>query len=106
MNTKNKHNESKAKDSGIERVESANIPPIKLAEIKAIENLRSLPREVSSDTILPNIADFGFTDGRAVGPLMMRLVRLGAITRTDGFRKSVRSGSHQTPRAVYLNLCS
>lgn len=73
------------------------------AEADALENLRNLPKEVSSDTILPELSKYGFTDTRVMGPIMRRLAKAGAIEVTGRYRKSRRSGSHRMPKAIYNN---
>tara|TARA_R110002051_G_scaffold63430_1_gene115543 strand:- start:583 stop:927 length:345 start_codon:yes stop_codon:yes gene_type:complete len=88
----------------IKRVEDANSPdPLDEAEADAIKALTSLPELVSSDTILPDISGYGFTDNRAMGPIMRRLLKKGLITPTGDYRKSQRGGSHRMPKAVYRN---
>jgi len=101
MNTTTEH---QAKDAGIETSASSNLSAMDRASDTALDNLRSLPVEVSSDTILPNLHDFGFTDDRVMGPVMLRLIKVGAIVPTYRYRQSTRLGSHRTPRSVYRNL--
>lgn len=96
--------EEAAKELAICRVEEANSPdPLDEAEADAITALRSLPGLVSSDTILPDLSRYGFTDNRAMGPIMRRLLAKGFITPTGDYRKSQRGGSHRMPKAVYWN---
>lgn len=97
--------EEAQKNAAIELVAENNADPVGQAEADALDNLAYLPREVSSDTILPDLSKYGFTDGRAMGPIMKRLVKSGAITPTGQFRKSQRPGSHRMPKAVYTNNC-
>tara|TARA_B100000686_G_C16381786_1_gene757909 strand:+ start:137 stop:487 length:351 start_codon:yes stop_codon:yes gene_type:complete len=88
----------------IERVEAANSPdPLDLAQKDAIRRLAGLPELVTSETILPDLAGYGFTDNRAMGPLMRRLIAQGHITRTGTFRVTKRAGSNTMPRPVYRN---
>lgn len=97
--------ESLATELGIKRVEAANDPdPIDAAEAAAIATLARLPWYVSSDTILPDIGVFGFTDNRAMGPIMRRLVKAGHITPSGEYRNSLRAGNHGNPVAVYRNI--
>jgi hypothetical protein len=96
--------EAHAAELAIRRVEDANSPdPLDEAEADAITALASLPELVSSDTILPDLSRYGFTDNRAMGPIMRRLVAKGFLATTGTFRKSERQGSHRRPTAVYLN---
>lgn len=96
--------ETLATELAIKRVDEANTPdPLAAAEANAIATLATLPSLVSSDTILPDLEKYGFSDNRAIGPLMRRLVRKGHIAPTGEYRKSKRPGSHGVPRAVYWN---
>jgi len=96
--------EQEATESAITVVEENNSPsPLDEAEKDALTNLRHLPEKVSSDTILPNLAKYGFTDTRAMGPIMRRLAKAGAIKATGEYRKSQRIGSHRMPKAIYHN---
>ena len=96
--------ERMATELSIKRVDDANTPdPLDEALRAAIATLGRLPARVSSDTILPDLARFGFSDNRAMGPLMRRLRIQGHISPTGEYRKSVRPGSHGAPRAVYRN---
>ena len=96
--------EAAATEEAIQRVEEANSPdPLDVAYSHAVQNLRRLPALVSSDTILPSLAQYGFTDNRAMGPLMRRLMDAGHIQATGEFRKSTRPGNHGVPKAVYRN---
>ena len=96
--------EAAATEEAIQRVEEANSPdPLDMAYSHAVKNLRRLPALVSSGTILPTLAEYGFTDHRAMGPLMRRLMDAGHIQPTGDFRKSIRPGNHGVPKAVYRN---
>tara|TARA_R110000824_G_scaffold112909_2_gene262392 strand:- start:559 stop:936 length:378 start_codon:yes stop_codon:yes gene_type:complete len=96
--------EDQATELAIERVEATNLPnPLEKAEANAIAYLSRLPALVSSDSIFPTLGTYGFSDNRAIGPLMRRLVRNGHISATGRYRKSRRPGSHGAPRAVYRN---
>ena len=96
--------EAAATEEAIQRVEEANSPdPMEMAYSHAVKNLRRLPDLVSSDTILPSLSQYGFTDNRAMGPLMRRLMDAGHIQPTGEFRKSTRPGNHRVPKAVYRN---
>ena len=70
-----------------------------------VSNLRGMPLKlmVTSDTILPDIKRYGFSDGRVVGALMRHLIKDGSITRTPHMRNSIRAGNHCAPRRVYVN---
>ena len=97
--------ESQATELAIQRVENANAPdPLASAEENAIATLAGLPALVSADSIFPHLTGYGFSDNRAIGPLMRRLVRNGHISATGEYRKSKRPGSHGAPRAVYRNF--
>ena len=89
-------------ENAINVVENNN-SAIDAAVADAIENLRDLPVEVSSDTILPDLSKYGFTDSRVMGPIMRRLAKAGAIQLTGRYRKSRRLGSHRMPKAIYHN---
>tara|TARA_R110000765_G_scaffold238604_1_gene341304 strand:+ start:93 stop:479 length:387 start_codon:yes stop_codon:yes gene_type:complete len=96
--------ESQATELAIRRVDAANSPaPLDRAEADGIAKLAGLPILVSSDSIFPSLDEYGFSDNRAVGPLMRRLVVAGKIRPTGDYRKSRRPGSHGAPRAVYRN---
>ena len=96
-----------ATEQAIQRVEDANTPdPMAMAYADAVKNLRDLPGCVSSDTILPSLAVYGFTDNRAMGPIMRHLITAGHLAPTGEHRKSSRPGNHQAPRAVYRNALS
>ena len=59
--------EAAATEEAIQRVEEANSPdPLEMAYSHAVKNLRRLPALVSSDTILPSLSQYGFTDNRAM----------------------------------------
>jgi len=96
--------EDRATEVAIARVEEANTPsPLDVAEADAIKTLAGLPEYVTSDMILPDLAVYGFTDNRAMGPLMRRLISGGHITGTESFRLTKRIGSNRMPRPVYRN---
>jgi len=99
--------EEEARESALQRVEDVNSPcPLDRAEADAIKALVTLPELVSADTILPDLSRYGFTDNRAIGAIMRRLLAKGLIAPTGGYRKSQRGGSHLMPKAVYRNaLC-
>ena len=51
----------------------------------------------------PDVAVYGFSDNRAMGPLMRRLISGGHITGTESFRLTKRIGANRMPRPVYRN---
>tara|TARA_R110000772_G_scaffold83288_11_gene176154 strand:+ start:1720 stop:2082 length:363 start_codon:yes stop_codon:yes gene_type:complete len=95
--------EESHRDSAIDAVEESNLTPIDRAKIDALDNLRDLPREVSSDTILPNLKKYDFSDNRAVGAVMRWLVKEEFIEWTSSTRKSTRRGNHLADRRIYIN---
>lgn len=98
-----------ARDKAIETVEKNNSPGgIEEAVEDAVKLLKTLPNgeEVTSDTLVPDLAKYGFSDNRAVGVVMRRLTSNGFIKPTDKFRASKRPGNHLTPRKVYFNVQS
>ena len=91
-------------EASIQQVEDANTPdPLDVAQLDAIRRLESLPEFVTADVILPDLAQYGFTDNRAMGPLMRRLVTGGHLSRTGEFRQTKRGRSNTMPRPVYQN---
>ena len=101
----NETQEAERKFEAIDRVEENNSPdPLEQAKADAVANLDRLPEKVSSDTILPDLEVYGFTDPRAMGPVMIYLKKQRHIEPAGEWRKSVRPGNHQVPKAVYLNL--
>lgn len=99
--------ERERRDRAMRDVEDHNEPsPNDVAYADAVALLPRLPSMVASDTIIPDLERYGFSDNRAVGPIILRLQRDGLITPTAGFRKSKRSGNHLVPIRVYQNnLC-
>ena len=88
----------------IQRVEDANSPDTYDRALEdAIRRLGRLPELVTSESILPDLSAYGFTDNRAMGPLMRRLIAQGHITRTGTFKETKRLGSNTMPRPVYRN---
>lgn len=97
--------EEQAKAEAMAQVEANNTPaPLDRAYADAVAKLPSLPPLVSVDTIVPDISIYDFTDGRALGPLMVRLMKERYLDKTDQHRKSVRKGNHRVPRQLYRNL--
>jgi len=96
--------EDRPTELAIRRVEEANTPhPLDLAEADAIQTLAGLPEFVTSEAILPDLSIYGFSDNRAMGPLMRRLITKRHLTHTGTFRETKRHGSHRMPRPVYRN---
>ena len=99
--------ESESKEKAIAQVEENNSPdPIKTAIRDAIAILGGIPAwaEVTSETVLPDLDQYGFTDNRAAGPIMRKLATLGYITPEPNGKhvKSTRANNHQRPIRVYL----
>jgi predicted acetyltransferase len=94
------------RDAAIKQVEQNSMPATEIAYADMVKNLQSMPMgaEVTSDTILPKIDHYGFSDPRAVGPLMLRLRKNKCIQQTGRVRPSLRAGNHAVPKAIYLNL--
>lgn len=91
----------------LETVAENNADPIEAALADARETIRVASSinpgaEFTSDTVLPDLSPYGFTDGRAVGSIMRRLVASGDLVKVPGrYRPSTRKGNHLTPRQVY-----
>lgn len=92
------------RDRSMRRVAKHNRTPSDIAFAEAILRLQKIDSgdEVSSDTLFPELNTYGFTDNRAVGPLMERLRKAGFLMPTDRYRLSSRKGSHRCPRRIYL----
>jgi|DEB0MinimDraft_6_1074348.scaffolds.fasta_scaffold66955_2 hypothetical protein len=107
MQTMTKPTEKDRRDDGIALVEENNLSPIERALAEARETLALLasmnPEEVvTSDSLFPDLGKYGFTDGRAVGAIMRRLICEGLLEKLPGqFRESKRPGNHLTPRQCY-----
>lgn len=98
--------EQTRRDQAIARVEDRNEPgPNDRALAEVEERLRRLPigAEITSDSLLPDLSRFGFSDPRAVGAIMKRALAAGWIRPTDRFRNSTRPGNHCAPRRIYRN---
>ena len=100
--------EAAKRDLAIEQVERNNLPPVDRAVLDAIAILDTLPTgaEVASDQLVPDLDKYGFTDNRAVGPVMRRLVkkRVIKVDPLGRFRPSDREGNHRVPIRIYINL--
>jgi hypothetical protein len=98
--------EQVSREVAIKRLEMHNDHgPIEKALEDLRETLSRLPAaaEVTSDSLFEDLSLYGFTDNRAIGPVMRRAVKAGLITPTAAFRNSNRPGSHCAPRRIYLN---
>ena len=98
------HDERDRREEAIKKTVDHNSPdPYNTAIEDAVQNLRHLPKHVSSDTILPDIEQYNFSDNRTVGAVVRWLEAHKFIERTDVHRDSTRVGSHLAPRRVYIN---
>lgn len=100
--------EEQSTEAAIKQVEENNSPSpfdeaLHDARILLATSLPSM-REVTSDTVFPDLKRYGFTDNRVVGAMMKRLAGEGSIAATTlRMRKSGRPGNHQAPRRIYDN---
>ena len=87
----------------VETLERRNEPCLDVAERDALVLMRRLGRgaRVTSDQLIPEVGKYGFSDNRAVGAVMLRLIHGGHLVRTSHFRTSQRHGNHGCPRRVY-----
>lgn len=106
MNQPDLFTELDARDVALDRIEDANHARIDDAYDDARARIQAArPMEkMTSDTILPDISRYNFTDGRAVGAIMRKLISANLIrpVRPTEYRPSTRPGNHAAPRRVYI----
>lgn len=99
------------RDAAIDAVEQANADDlfrIEQAMQDGLSELLALPdgAEVSSDVLFPDLVKYQFTDNRAIGPVMKRLVAEGHLEMTERFRRSRRAGNHCGTVRIYMNAAN
>jgi len=98
--------ETASRDLAIDQVEYTNTNRIDDAYIDALSRVDRADREekLTSDTILPDIDQYKFTDGRAVGAIMRKLISAKVIVPIvpTEYRPSTRPGNHARPGRVYI----
>lgn len=97
--------ERAARDAGMKRAEENNEPsPNDRAIADMIAAIEKLPpgSKVAADVLLPDLDLYGFSTGRAAGPLMIRLGKMGWLTRINEFRESERERNHRGTIRVWL----
>jgi hypothetical protein len=98
--------EKDKRDTSIGHTLSKNYLAIKQCLVDSINTLgnNSFEDGVTSDVLVPDLSPYEFSDGRALGAVMIKLQKRGYLQPTDCFRLSTRKASHCRPQRVYLKL--
>lgn len=89
------------KEKALKCLKTKNEAAINNCVHDCIQRLKEAGSTITADELVPNLSIYNFSDGRALGAVMIRLRKLGHIEPTTEYRESVRLGSHGVPRRIY-----